>query len=288
MKKIFFSILLAVFCVMAFAQNDNDNDQQITIPTPQPKAHCQPQGHNFVSNGDITLVIVSPNNERFWLYVNNKLQSRQSSHLAKVDINPNFIYSIRVVMDNRTRDRVSANICLGGNGNNIMLTLSHSQGFGFFQSNYCICWNGQKINHGAGNYAYIWTDRSNYFNSVRIAGGMDFYPINPTAQPATPSVTPPMMQPCSSAEFMRIKNIVKEQSFDNDRVNVALQAIHARMVTAEQIAELAELITFESSRVEFLKSAYKECYDKQNYYLTYRTLHFSSSKDELTKFIQRQ
>ena len=295
MKKSVLSLLLAVFCLITVAQpgqngnNGNDEDVQLTAPTPQPKMHSQPQGHNFVSSGNITMVVVSPNNERFWLYVNNRLQTRQSGYLAKVDINPNFIYSIKVVMDNRSRDRFSANMCLGGNGTNIMLTIERTQGFGFFQGNYCLCWNGQKINPGHGNYAYIWTDRSSFYNNVRIAGGMDFFPITDMGQPSQqPNMqpTPPMMQPCSSAEFQRIKNIVKEQSFDNDRVNVALQAIHARMVTAEQIAELAELITFESSRVEFLKSAYIECYDKQNYYLTYRTLHFSSSKDELTRFIQ--
>ena len=290
MKKSVLSLLLAFFCIMGLAQNDND--EQLTVATPQPKSHCQPQGHNFTSSDDITMMVVSPNNERFWLYVNNQLQTRQSTYIAKIKLSPNFINSIKVVMDNRSRDRVSANVCLGGNGSNIILTLERSQGYGFFSGSYYqLCWNGQRINHGSGNYAYIWTDRSNLYNNVRIAGGMDFYPINPMGQPTPqPNMqpTPPMGHPCSSADFMRIKNYVKEQKFDNDRVNVALQAIHGRMVTAEQIAELAELITFESSRLEFLKSAYKDCFDKQNYYLTYRTLNFSSSKDELSKFIQRQ
>lgn len=290
MKKSVLSLLLAFFCIMGLAQNDND--EQLTVATPQPKSHCQPQGHNFTANGDISLMVVNPGNERFWLYVNGQLYTRQSTYVAKANLNPNFIYSIKVVMDNRTRDKISANVCLGGNGSNIILTLGRSQGHGFFSgSYYYMLWNGQKVHPGPGNYAYIWTDRSNLYNTVRIAGGMDFYPINPMGQPTPqPNMqpTPPMGQPCFSADFMRIKNYVKEQKFDNDRVNVALQAIHGRMVTAEQIAELAELITFESSRLEFLKSAYKDCFDKQNYYLTYRTLNFSSSKDELSKFIQRQ
>ena len=290
MKKSIFSILLAVFCVIAFAQNNNDNDQQITIATPQPKAHCQPQGHNFTANGDISLMVVNPGNERFWLYVNGQLYTRQSTYVAKADLNPNFIYSIKVVMDNRTRDKISANVCLGGNGSNIILSLGRSQGHGFFSGNYYqLFWNGQRINHGSGNYAYIWSDKSNLYNTVRIAGGMDFFPINPIGQPTPqPNVqpTPPMGHPCSQAEFMRIKALVKEQSFEKDRMNVALQAVRGNMLTAEQIADLARLFSFESDRLQFLKSAFDYCFDKQNYYVVYQTLDFSSSKDELTKFLQ--
>ena len=294
MKKSALTLLMAVFCFLAAAQpgnngsNDNGNDTQMTAATPQPKAHCQPQGHNFTAGNNISLMIVSPTNERFWLYVNNRLYTRQSAYIAKVDLNPNYIYSIKVMMDNRSRNTINENICLGGNGKSIILTLDRTQGYGFFAGTiYHLLWNSQRVNPGTGNYAYIWTDKSNLY-SVRIAGGMDFYPIVPTTQPTTPPMVPPTMQPCSHADFQRIKNIVSQQNFDNDRVNVALQAIHGRMVTAEQIAELAELITFESSRLEFLKSAYSDCFDKQNYYLTYRTLTFSSSKDELTRFIQRQ
>jgi len=295
MKKSVLSLLLAVFCLITVAQpgqngnNGNDEDVQLTAPTPQPKMHSQPQGHNFVSSGNITMVVVSPNNERFWLYVNNRLQTRQSGYLAKVDINPNFIYSIQVVMDNRSRDRFSANVCLGGNGTNIMLTIERTKGFGFFQGNYCLCWNGQKINPGHGNYAYIWTDRSSFYNNVRIAGGMDFYPINPTGQPTPqPNVqpTPPYAQPCSNAEFMRIKALVKDQKFEKDRMNVALQAVRGNMLTADQIADLARLFPFESDRLQFLKAAYDNCFDKNNYYVVFQTLDFSSSKDELTRYLQ--
>ena len=83
-----------------------------------------------------------------------------------------------------------------------------------------------------------------------------------------------------------MKNMVRSQTFENDRMNVALQAIRGKLPTAEQIADLAELFKFENDRLSFLKSAYGECFDKTNYYLVYRVLTFSSSKDELTKYIQ--
>ena len=85
---------------------------------------------------------------------------------------------------------------------------------------------------------------------------------------------------------MRIKSIVKDQKFEKDRMNVALQAIRGKLLTADQIAELAKLFAFESDRLNFLKSAYDGCFDKGNYFVVYKTLDFSSSKDELTKYIQ--
>ena len=282
MKKSVLSLLLAFFCMMALAQNDND--QQITIATPQPKAHCQPQGHNFTAGDHITLTVINPNNERFWLYVNGRLYTRQSAFIATVDLNPNFIYNVKITMDNRSRDVTNANLCLGGHGSNIILTLGRSQGHGFFSgSYYYMLWNGQKVHPGPGNYAYIWTDRSNLYNTVRIAGGMDIFPITPAGQPTPqPNIqpTPPMGQPCSNAEFQRIKSLVKDQKFETDRMNVALQAVRGNMLTANQIAELARLFTFESDRLNFLKYAYDNCY------IVYQTLDFSSSKDELTRYLQ--
>ncbi len=289
MKNIALSFLLAIFCMTAFAQSGNNGNSQLPMGTMQPKVHWQPQGHQFSSNEKITLMIVSPNNERFWLYINDQLCcSRQSASIAKVGLSPNHIYNIKILMDNRSRNTVSESICIGGNSDDIILTIEKSQGYGFFSGQYYqMLWNGQRINPGNGNYAYIWTYRNDP-RGMRFASGMDFYPITVVATQTQPIVppTPPAMMPCSSHDFQNIKNIVRSQTFESDRMNVALQAVRGKRLTAEQIADLAELFKFENDRVKFLKSAYNDCFDKPNYYVVYRVLTFSSSKDELTRFIQ--
>ena len=303
MKKSIFSILLAFFCMIAIAQPGNNGTPQLPAGTIQPKAHCQPQGHQFNANESITLMVCSPNNERFWLYVNDQLFTRQSVFIAKVNLNPNFIYSIKVLMDNRSRDMVNENLCLGGNGDAIILTVERSQSHGRTPGHYRLRWNGQKVNPGDGNYAYIWMYKNDP-RGVRYSSGMDIFPIVPPAPQPTPQPnypghpgapqhpqqpnvqTPPQPQPCPSAEFQRIKSLVRDQKFEKDRMNVALQAIRGKLLTADQIADLARLFAFESDRLNFLKSAYDGCFDKNNYFVVYQTLEFSSSKDELTRFLQ--
>ena len=285
MKKTALSFLLAIFCMIVIAQPGNNKTPQLPQGTIQPKSHWQPQGHQFTSNQNITLMIVSPNNERFWLYIDDQLFTRQSVLIAKVNLGPNLIYNIKVMMDNRSRNTVSESICIGGNSDDIILTVEKSQGYGSFAGHYYqLLWNGQKINPGFGNYAYIWTYRNDP-RGVRFSGGMDFYPVTVTT-PQPQTTMPPAMMPCSSHDFQNIKNIVRSQTFESDRMNVAKQAVRGKRLTAEQIAELAELFSFESDRVKFLKYAYNECFDKSNYYIVYRVLTFSSSKDELSKYIQ--
>lgn len=298
MKKSIFTILLAIFCMTAIAQPGNNGAPQLPKGTIQPKMHWQPQGHQFTSNEQTTLIICSPNNERFWLYINDQLSSRQSSSVAKIDLSSNFIWSIKIMMDNRNRDIVSEKLCLGGNSDAIILTVGRSQSHGHTPGHYRLLWNGQKITAGEGNYTYLWMYKNDP-RGMRFASGMDTYPINPlphpTPQPAVhptpqPNVqpAPPAPQPCPSPEFLKIKSLVKEQKFEKDRMNVALQAIRGKLLTADQIADLAKLFAFESDRLNFLKSAYDGCFDKNNYFVVYQTLEFSSSKDELTKFLQRK
>ena len=275
--------------MIAIAQPGNNGTPQLPKGTIQPKVHWQPQGHPFTSNQNITLMICSPNNERFWLYINDQLYTRQSVYVAKIDLSANFIWNIKVMMDNRSRDIINEKLCLGGNSDDIVLTVERSQSHGRTPGHYRLRWNGQKINPGEDNYAYLWMYKNDP-RGVRFASGMDFYPLNvpvtpqPVVQPTPP--TPPAPMPCSAADFQNIKNIIRSQTFENDRMNVALQAIRGQRLTANQIAELAELFKFENDRVKFLKSAYGECFDRQNYYVVYRVLTFSSSKDELTKYMQ--
>ena len=275
--------------MIAIAQPGNNGTPQLPKGSIQPKVHWQPQGHQFTSNQNITLMICSPNNERFWLYINDQLYTRQSVYVAKIDLSANFIWNIKVMMDNRSRDIINEKLCLGGNSDDIVLTVERSQSHGRIPGHYRLRWNGQKINPGEDNYAYLWMYKNDP-RGVRFACGMDFYPLNvpvtpqPVVQPTPP--TPPAPMPCSAADFQNIKNIIRSQTFENDRMNVALQAIRGQRLTANQIAELAELFKFENDRVKFLKSAYGECFDRQNYYVVYRVLTFSSSKDELTKYMQ--
>lgn len=102
-----------------------------------------------------------------------------------------------------------------------------------------------------------------------------------------PGVVPaePVILPCPEPEFVQIKQAVSRQNFSSDKMKVAKQAIPGHNLTAMQIKDLALMFTFDSDRLELLKFAYQFCFDPQNYYLVYEVLTYSSSKDELDKYI---
>ena len=56
--------------------------------------------------------------------------------------------------------------------------------------------------------------------------------------------------------------------------------------TTQQVNDLMLLFTFESNRMEVAKYAYCHIVDKQNIYQLMDVLTFSSSKDELARFIR--
>jgi hypothetical protein len=89
----------------------------------------------------------------------------------------------------------------------------------------------------------------------------------------------------SDNDFCALKNAVANQSFDSNKLMIAKQAVASNYLTAFQVAELADLMTFESNKLDFAKCAYKFTIDKNNYYLLNNVFSFSSSVYELNKYI---
>lgn len=76
------------------------------------------------------------------------------------------------------------------------------------------------------------------------------------------------------------------ESFDSNRLRMADMIFSTGgMMTVEQVVEIAQEFDYDSNRVKFLKSAYLNCVDRYNYYLTLRTLDYSSSRDKVIKYI---
>lgn len=94
---------------------------------------------------------------------------------------------------------------------------------------------------------------------------------------------PPGMHP---ADFEMLKQTIRNQSFDSSRLSVAKQATSMNYLSSRQVFELMELLTFESSKLEFAKHAYNRTVDRNNYYVVNNAFTFSSSVDELTRYIQ--
>ncbi len=84
---------------------------------------------------------------------------------------------------------------------------------------------------------------------------------------------------------MNIKRMVAKEDFEDDKLALAKQAIPGTNMTAMQLAEIARVFSFEDTKLEFLKFAYPFCIDQNKYYLVNDVFSFSTSKDELRKYI---
>lgn len=91
--------------------------------------------------------------------------------------------------------------------------------------------------------------------------------------------------PASDEDFRLGKNAVAKESFDGDRVAIAKQFVSNHCLTTNQVIELINQLTFESSKLEFAKFAYTHTYDRKNYYLVNSCFSFSNSKSELNAYI---
>ena len=90
----------------------------------------------------------------------------------------------------------------------------------------------------------------------------------------------------SPAAFAELKNVIANRWFDSGKLQVAMQAIAANPVTSVQLAELMQMLSFDSSRLELAKAGYAYVIDKQNFFLVNNAFTFESSIDELQRFIR--
>ena len=116
-------------------------------------------------------------------------------------------------------------------------------------------------------------------------------PQNPNQPPQVIVVeqTPaePVIMPCSEEDFIEAKRTIEKADFEQTKLTIAKQIVASELMTANQLAEIARLFDFEQTKLEFLKYAYQYCFDKNKYYLVNNVFEFSSSVDQLNKYINQ-
>lgn len=90
----------------------------------------------------------------------------------------------------------------------------------------------------------------------------------------------------STRDFETLKEQLRKEWFENNRLQSAKFVAAKSHFTTRQVKELMLLFTFESNRLEIAKYAYANTVDKRNYYQLNDVLTFSSSKEELARFLR--
>lgn len=94
------------------------------------------------------------------------------------------------------------------------------------------------------------------------------------------------VQAMNGRDFEQFKKVIQNEGFDNTKLAVAKQTIGANYFSAAQVKEIVQLFSFEGSKLDIAKYSYKYTIDQNNYFMLNDAFSFSSSKEELARFIQ--
>lgn len=93
-------------------------------------------------------------------------------------------------------------------------------------------------------------------------------------------------QVMDSRSFDQFKTMLRNERFDDSRLTLAKQTIASNMLNAAQVKELMSLFSFDEGRLDLAKYAYRYTVDRNNYFTLYDAFSFSTSKEELAKYIR--
>ena len=109
-------------------------------------------------------------------------------------------------------------------------------------------------------------------------------PSLPAAEvPVTTTGCARSMEP---ADFQDAKASIAAKGFEETKLTLAKQIGGSNCFTADQVKGIMGLFGFEDSKLDFAKFAYDHVVDVNNYYKVNDAFGFSSSVDELNKYIQ--
>jgi hypothetical protein len=89
----------------------------------------------------------------------------------------------------------------------------------------------------------------------------------------------------SFQEMVSMKQVLRNERFENTRVSIARQMFNEHAFTAGQVKELLQEFSFENNKLDLAKSAYRNTVDRNNYYVVFDVFSFNSSKQELSSYM---
>jgi hypothetical protein len=85
--------------------------------------------------------------------------------------------------------------------------------------------------------------------------------------------------------FENLRAAILNASFESDKLRIAKRGINGRELSANEVSEIMNCFSFESTRLKFAKFAYNRTFDQENYFMVNNAFNFSSSIDELYNYI---
>jgi hypothetical protein len=105
---------------------------------------------------------------------------------------------------------------------------------------------------------------------------------NPWGSPWGWPIGPQAMAP---QDFEMLRATVMNKGFESSKMDVIRMAMMNNYFSSAQVAQLMNMMSFESTKLDLAKMMYARVVDKGNFYLVNNAFGFSSSSNELAQFI---
>ena len=105
--------------------------------------------------------------------------------------------------------------------------------------------------------------------------------------PPPPPPPPPSHQTgCMNPnDFNSAIAVIQRETFEDSKLGIAKQITSNNRLCVAQIMQICRLFSYENTKLDYAKYAYSYCFDRNNYFQLNDVFTYSSSKDELRKFI---
>ena len=89
----------------------------------------------------------------------------------------------------------------------------------------------------------------------------------------------------SNTSFENLRNTIRQERFTSSKMMIIKQALQDNYFITEQVKQMAQQFSFEDDKLQVAKMAFNRTIDKANYHLLYSIFSYSSSKEDLAKYI---
>jgi hypothetical protein len=223
---------------------------------------------NLAKSQPSSIILYSENGELFSAYLNGILQNTVPSPIVRLTNLFPRTYTLKVEFTSRENPPATKKIQVT-KGTETIYTLKHEDHHGFV-----IRFKYQAEN----NHPYPDPD------------GHPGNDIDPGDQghAVLPGYNGPVgcPWPIGDEDFRDVKKTISEKSFDDTKLEIAKQVTSSNCLFAEQVKAIMGLFSFENTKLEYAKFAYRFTFDTGNYYKINDAFSFDSSVSDLNKFLQ--
>ena len=263
----------------------------------------------FAQHG--TLTVTSNSNQKFWLFIEDVLQNEFSTHSIRIQGLQLASYRVRVEMDNADNNCVGQTIQIlhHPQHNNYMVSRDRQNNYLFGKSNMQVnpffvqnvilpdyayqsayqqfLYPGFNPNANYGQNQYKGSAYKGYQqHDGRGHGGNQGHGNQEHGNQGHGTPPPPACMPMP--DFNRAVSVIQGENFENSKLSTAKQITAKNYLCVAQIIQICRQFSHEQTKLDFAKYAYPYCVDQNNYYQLNEVFSYSSSKDELRKYIDKR